>query len=88
MRIVRLANFVGPQSGGLRTALRELGIGYREAGHESVLIIPGERYHVEETAQGKVVTIAAPVAPGLGGDYRAIFGRHALSQVLNDLKPD
>jgi alpha-1,6-mannosyltransferase len=88
MRIVRLANFVGPQSGGLRTALRELGIGYREAGHESVLIIPGERYHVEETAQGKVITLAAPVAPGLGGDYRAIFGRRALSKVLNELKPD
>lgn len=88
MRIVRLANFVGPQSGGLRTALRELGIGYREAGHESVLIIPGERPRVEETAQGKVITVRAPVVPGLGGDYRAIAGRRELAALLRDLRPD
>jgi len=88
MRIVRLANFVGPQSGGLRTALRELGIGYREAGHDPVLIIPGERSSVEETAQGTVITVAAPVAPGLGGDYRAVFARRELSRLLADLKPD
>lgn len=31
LRIVRLANFVAPASGGLRTALRELGKGYRAA---------------------------------------------------------
>ena len=52
MRIVRLANFVGPQSGGLRTALRELGVGYREAGHDPVLIIPGEHFSDEETPAG------------------------------------
>ena len=28
MRIVRLANFVAPRSGGLRTSLAELGAGY------------------------------------------------------------
>ena len=37
LRIVRLANFVAPASGGLRTALRELGKGYQAAGHEPVL---------------------------------------------------
>ncbi len=41
MRIVRLANYVAPASGGLRTALRELGAGYLAAGHEPVLVIPG-----------------------------------------------
>ncbi|MGY5138988.1 glycosyltransferase, partial [Streptomyces nigrescens] len=41
LRIVRIANFVTPASGGLRTALRELGAGYRAAGHEPVLIVPG-----------------------------------------------
>ena len=43
MRIVRLANFVAPHSGGLRTSLAELGAGYLAAGHEPVLVIPGER---------------------------------------------
>ena len=41
MRIVRLANYVAPNSGGLRTSLRELGAGYLAASHEPVLIIPG-----------------------------------------------
>ncbi len=41
MRIVRLANYVAPHSGGLRTSLRELGAGYLAAGHEPVLVIPG-----------------------------------------------
>lgn len=88
MRIVRLANFVGPQSGGLRTALRELGIGYQKAGHEAVLIIPGERPGDEQTAQGRVITCRAPVAPGLGGDYRAMAGRRRLSALLSELRPD
>jgi alpha-1,6-mannosyltransferase len=88
MRVVRLANFVGPQSGGLRTALRELGIGYRNAGHEPVLIIPGEQASDQQTAQGRVITCQAPVAPGLGGDYRAIAGRRELSALLDELKPD
>ena len=43
MRIVRLANFVSTRSGGLRTALRNLGEGYQRAGHEAVLIVPGRR---------------------------------------------
>jgi alpha-1,6-mannosyltransferase len=43
LRIVRLANYVGPRSGGMRTALRELSAGYLAAGHEPVLIIPGRR---------------------------------------------
>lgn len=41
MRIVRLANVVGPHGGALRTVLDELGAGYVAAGHEPVLVIPG-----------------------------------------------
>jgi len=36
VKIVRLANYVAPASGGLRTALRELGAGYLAAGHQAV----------------------------------------------------
>ena len=36
MRIVRIANFVAPRSGGLKTALRHLGAGYQAAGHEAI----------------------------------------------------
>ena len=50
LRIVRLANFVAPSSGGLRTALRVLGTGYLAAGHEPVLVIPGEPYDAQAHA--------------------------------------
>ena len=66
LRIVRLANFVTPTSGGLRTALDRLGRGYRAAGHEPVLVVPGDVAGDVHTEQGRVVTLPGPVLPGLG----------------------
>ena len=74
MRIVRVANFVTARSGGLRTALRELGAGYDAAGHEAVLVAPGARAAVEMTEQGRVVTLPGPEVPGMGG-YRVLLDR-------------
>ncbi|MGP3981811.1 glycosyltransferase [Streptomyces sp. KR80] len=87
LRIVRLANFVTPASGGLRTALRELGTGYRAAGHEPVLVIPGERESAELTDQGRVITLPGPVVPGTGG-YRVLADRTAVARLLERLAPD
>ncbi|MFI6089996.1 glycosyltransferase [Streptomyces sp. NPDC051218] len=87
LRIVRLANFVAPSSGGLRTALRELGRGYRAAGHEPVLIVPGERAGVRDTDQGRVVTLPGPMLPGSGG-YRVLTDRRRVARVLERLAPD
>lgn len=86
-RIVRLANFVGPQSGGLRTALREWGAGYRRAGHRPVLVVPGPGYRDTETAQGRVITLPGPVVPGTGG-YRLLLDRARVRRVLDALEPD
>jgi alpha-1,6-mannosyltransferase len=85
--VVRLANFVGPRSGGLRTALREWGTGYRRAGHRPVLVIPGPRYDDAESPQGRVVTLPGPVVPGTGG-YRLLLDRERLRRVLAALAPD
>ena len=87
LRIVRLANYVGPRSGGMRTALRELGAGYLAAGHEPVLIIPGRRRGDEQTAQGRVITRYGPVVPFTGG-YRAMLRRRQLAALLTELRPD
>ncbi|MBL1096812.1 glycosyltransferase [Streptomyces coffeae] len=87
LRIVRLANFVTPASGGLRTALRELGAGYRAAGHEPVLVVPGERASDEDTRQGRVITLPGPCVPGTGG-YRVLTDRRRLSALLESLAPD
>ncbi|MEU6227872.1 glycosyltransferase [Streptomyces sp. NPDC047042] len=87
LRIVRLANFVAPASGGLRTALRELGAGYRAAGHEPVLIVPGERESDRDTEQGRVITLPGPLLPGTGG-YRVLTDKRRVAAVLEELAPD
>ncbi len=87
MRIVRLANFVAPRSGGMRTALRELGAGYLAAGHEPVLIIPGPRDGDEQTGQGRVITLRGPRVPFTGG-YRVLLGRRRVADLLDELRPD
>jgi len=82
-----MANFVAPQSGGLRTALRELGAGYLAAGHEPVLIIPAERDSDEQTAQGRVITLRGPRVPFTGG-YRVLLRKRRVAGLLARLRPD
>src|SRR5580700_7617605 len=87
MRIVRLANYVAPHSGGLRTSLRELGAGYLAAGHDPVLIIPGERDSDEQTPQGRVITLSGPRLPFTGG-YRTLLRKRRVAALLRELRPD
>ncbi|WP_225725391.1 MULTISPECIES: glycosyltransferase [unclassified Nocardia] len=87
MRIVQLANFYGPRSGGLRTALHHLGAGYVAAGHEVVLIVPGRRRAEELLPTGAVrITLPALAIPWTGG-YRAADPRR-VADVLTGLRPD
>ncbi|OKJ15619.1 glycosyltransferase [Kitasatospora sp. CB01950] len=87
LRIVRVANFVTPVSGGLRTALRHLGAGYLASGHQPVLIVPGARRSDEWTEQGRVITLPGPPMPGSGG-YRVLRDRRQVTAVLDELAPD
>ncbi|WP_406865253.1 glycosyltransferase [Streptomyces solicamelliae] len=87
LRIVRVANFVTPTSGGLRTALDRLGRGYLAAGHEPVLIVPGEEADDRVTEQGRVITLPGTVLPGTGG-YRVLADRGRVRQLLEELAPD
>jgi alpha-1,6-mannosyltransferase len=87
VRIVQLANFYGPRSGGLRTALHHLGAGYAERGHQVVLVVPGRR-SCDEVLPGGIrrVTVAAPQLPGTGG-YRAV-DPWRVRRLLAALRPD
>ncbi|MEH1053757.1 glycosyltransferase [Micromonospora sp. CPCC 206171] len=87
LRIVRLANFVTARSGGLRTALRHLGEGYRAAGHDPVLVVPGRRPAVSRQPWGTVLTVPGPAVPGSGG-YRVVTGRRTVQRLLTRLAPD
>jgi alpha-1,6-mannosyltransferase len=87
MRIARLANFVTTHTGGLRTALRNLGEGYQRAGHEAVLIVPGREHSDTMTPQGRVITLPSSPLPRTGG-YRVMAGRRELTRLLDELEPD
>ncbi len=69
MRIAQLANFVGPSSGGMRTAVRALGAGYVAAGAERMLVVPGPSDSRTVGEHGVVVQLRAP---RVGGGYRLI----------------
>jgi alpha-1,6-mannosyltransferase len=87
MRIVQLANFYGPRSGGLRTALHHLGDGYVAAGHEVTLVVPGPRPGDERMPNGvRRITLTAPKVPGTGG-YRVVDPLR-VKALLPRLRPD
>lgn len=87
MRIVALANFYGPRSGGLRTALHHLGAGYVAAGHEVVLVVPGPRRTDQMMPSGvRRITLRAPKVPCTGG-YRAV-DPYRVRALLERLRPD
>jgi alpha-1,6-mannosyltransferase len=85
MRIVQVANFYTPTSGGLRTCVEELGRGYVADGHERILVVPGEHDLDEQTPSGRRVWISSP---RLGGGYRVLTARQRVRRVLDELRPD
>lgn len=84
MRIAQLANFVGAASGGMKTALAELGRGYVDAGVDRMLVIPGPVDSVETTEHGEVVQIRAP---RVGGGYRLIVEPWRIVDTLERFAP-
>lgn len=84
LRIAQLANFVGPVSGGMRVAIDQLGKGYVAAGHERILVIPGERDSTTETENGIVVQVRAP---RVSRDYRMIAAPWRALKVLERFNP-
>lgn len=83
MRIAQVANFYGPRSGGLRTTLHRLGEGYARAGHDSLLVVPGEVFDIADQPWGRVVQIPAPRLPRSGG-YRIITDVDAVIRELDE----
>jgi alpha-1,6-mannosyltransferase len=87
VHVVQVANFYGPRSGGLRTALHHLGAGYRSHGHAVTLVVPGPRPGTEVLPGGvRRVTVAAPAVPRTGGYRLMPPGR--VTAVLAGLAPD
>ena len=87
MRVVQVANFYGPRSGGLRTAVDRLGAEYCAAGHEVFLIVPGQHADRSRLPTGVVrITVPARLIPFTGG-YRAVMPE-PVRTLLEALRPD
>ena len=84
MRIAQLANFIGPASGGMKTAVAALGSGYVAAGYERLLVVPGATDKVLETEHGDVVQLRAP---RVGGGYRLIVEPWRVAEALDAYAP-
>lgn len=84
MRIAQLANFVGPSSGGMRTALAALGQGYVDEGCARLLIVPGPTDAITQGGTGDVVQIRSP---RVGGGYRLIVEPWKVIDVLERFRP-
>ena len=87
MRIVHVANFYGPSSGGIKTTLHELGRGYLKYGHEFIYIVPGPKYIREQTPFGLKISLPSFTLPGSGG-YQVIRSNKQLLNLLEFLNPD
>lgn len=86
MHILRVANFVSPTSGGIKTALEAWGRHYQEQGHRSSLIIPGPGPEISEEPQGLVFRVPATPIPGKG--YSLIWDRAGLARIMDAITPD
>lgn len=84
MRIAQLANFVGPASGGMKTAVEALGKGYAAAGASRLLIVPGPVDARQHTPAGEVVQFRAP---RVGGGYRLIIEPWRILAALEAFDP-
>lgn len=86
MHILRIANFVSPTSGGIRTALREWGQAYRAQGHQVSLVIPGPGPPITEEDQGRIYRV--PAMPVGRTGYSLIWSRTRLTRLMERIAPD
>ncbi len=87
MRIVQVANFVGPKSGGASRVMQSLRSVYRLRGHDVVEVVPRSSDAAFDDGPGRRTIAGTVRLPGSGG-YRVIWGRRELTGVLEELSPD
>ena len=86
MRIVRLANFYAPTSGGQRTALDETGRRYQERGVDTVLVVPGAADDDSFGPAGRRITLSSHSLPRT--PYHLLTDLRGVRHLVSDLRPD
>lgn len=83
-RIVQIANFVAPHSGGIRTVLDHLAAGYADHGHEVIQVVPGTSDHAVATPWGRRIIVRGWPLPRTG--YR-LLNPAVVTRTLAELRP-
>lgn len=86
-RIVQIANFYGPKSGGLKTSMVEIAKQYSHVGIECLQIVPGHSFSRSFTNYSELITIPGWRIP-LSGGYRVIVGTKKIKSILTEYSPD
>lgn len=87
MKILHIANFYGPKSGGIKTTIHDLGKRYEEAGHEFTFVVPGINLSKTKTPYGTALYLPSIEIPFSGG-YRIFRRRREIKQAIVVMKPD
>jgi alpha-1,6-mannosyltransferase len=88
VRIVDVSAFYTPQGGGVRTYVDRKLTAAAAAGHEMIVIAPGNHDHVEERGPGQIVqTIVAPKLP-VDRRYNYFGDEPKLHAALDAWRPD
>lgn len=66
MKILHIANFYGPKSGGIKTTIHDLGKRYQEAGHQFTFVVPGIHLSQTTTAYGTALYLSSRELPFSG----------------------
>lgn len=85
-RVVQVANFYSSRSGGLRTALEQIGRGYVDRGIQRILVVPGAADTDSRTPAGRRITLRGAQVPGNSG-YRVLTRPRALRETVARLRP-
>lgn len=88
MRIVDVCEFYSPQGGGIRSYVDRKMQLLGEAGHEFIVLAPGQENRVEEReGGGRIIWIEAPALP-FDANYRMFWNAAPVHCWLDQLMPD
>jgi alpha-1,6-mannosyltransferase len=87
MKILHIANFYGPKSGGIKTTIHDLGRRYEQAGHQFTFVVPGINLSKTNTPYGSAIYLPSREIPFSGG-YRMFRNRKSIMQAIIVSKPD
>jgi alpha-1,6-mannosyltransferase len=87
MKVCDLTQFYSPLSGGVKRYLEEKRRFAAGAGHQHILIIPGQRTETIEDTTAKTYLIRSPLVVRTSR-YRALLNLNAVEEILEREKPD